>query len=228
MGKLKKAVQLRKVFKHKVKRLARKEHHIERRFKHTRCKAKKRYKKGLVKLQKRERSAKHHVHITRVVLVRSNEREAKARRKMHHYWHIAKRAKIVKKQAAMKEKCNKKKRFLHRKRRALKWDKKTHHLQHIFKAWDHQKKKYLQLRKVEKEKAKKLNRKKHAEERAMKRSHGKVRARHGSKLERLIKRERVAKHHAHKAKRVVKKATKHENKCTKKLHVFQEKGTKAA
>merc|ERR1712139_87754 len=67
--KLKKAVQLRKVFKHKVKRLARKEHHIERRFKHTRC------KKGLVKLQKRERSAKHHVHITRVVLVRSNERE---------------------------------------------------------------------------------------------------------------------------------------------------------
>lgn len=128
----------------------------------------------------------------------------------------------------MKEKCNKKKKFLHRKRRALKWDKKTHHLQHIFKAWDHQKKKYLQLRKVEKEKAKKLNRKKHAEERAMKRTHGKVRARHGSKLERLIKRERVAKHHAHKAKRVVKKATKHENKCTKKLHVFQEKGTKAA
>merc|ERR1712046_545388 len=72
------------------------------------------------------------------------------------------------------------------------------------------------------------NRKKHAEERAMKRTHGKVRARHGSKLERLIKRERVAKHHAHKAKRVVKKATKHENKSTKKLHVFQEKGTKAA
>merc|ERR1711981_418720 len=55
-------------------------HHIERRFKHTRCKkAKKRYKKGLVKLQKRERSAKHHVHITRVVLVRSNERESKER-----------------------------------------------------------------------------------------------------------------------------------------------------
>merc|ERR1712046_210668 len=72
------------------------------------------------------------------------------------------------------------------------------------------------------------NRKKHAEERAMKRTHGKVRARHGSKLERLIKRERVAKHHAHKAKRIEKKATKHEVKCTKKLHVFQEKGTKAA
>merc|ERR1712188_279809 len=175
MGKVKKEKIMRKVYKKRVSHLDKKERSVERKMKLTNCKTiKKRYRRRLARLQHRERAAKLHARKARAVLVHSAERAHKATHRM----------------------------ILHRKRKALKQDRKAR------KGLGKQFKK-AQAWRLRFKTAKKLHR-------VFKR-----------KAIRLMKKEKSAKHHAHKCKKVAKKATKHEVKATKRLNVFKEKGHKA-
>merc|ERR1719359_555871 len=68
-SKVHKAHKLSILFKHKEKHLARKKLHIERRLKNTHCaKTKRRYRRSLLHLQRREKGAKHHIRRARHVV----------------------------------------------------------------------------------------------------------------------------------------------------------------
>merc|ERR1712188_53908 len=166
----------------------------------TNCKTiKKRYRRRLARLQHRERAAKLHARKARAVLVHSAERAHKATHRM----------------------------ILHRKRKALKQDRKARKgLGKQFKkaqAWRLKFKTAKKLHRVFKRKAIKFKKK----IRKIVAMHPTGKVHHGGALERLMKKEKAAKHHAHKCKKVAKKATKHEVKATKRLNVFKEKGHKA-
>jgi len=198
--KVKKEKIMRKVYKKRVSHLDKKERSVERKMKLTNCKTiKKRYRRRLARLQQRERAAKLHARKARAVLVHSAERAHKATHRM----------------------------ILHRKRKALKQDRKARKgLGKQFKkaqSWRLKFKSAKKLHKVFKRKAIKFKKK----IRKIVAMHPTRPVKHGSALERLMKKEKAAKHHAHKCKKVAKKATKHEVKATKKLNVFKEKGHKA-
>jgi len=74
--KVHKAHKLSILFKHKEKHLARKKLHIERRLKNTHCaKTKRRYRRSLLHLQRREKGIKHHIRRARHVVHKLKHRE---------------------------------------------------------------------------------------------------------------------------------------------------------
>jgi len=225
-----KAKRLHSQLLRKARRLVRRKLAMERQLKHADCaKARGRYERSLKSLMRREKAAKRHAKKTNAVMVRSHEKAAKATRRWHSFMLKDKKAKKRNLKALGKEARNKRNKIRHGVHKAEKKKLKAQHQKKKAKLWHIKFKKFTALHRTLKRTANRLARAQQAMEKRMK--HAKTTTsmnRHKSALERLMKRERAAKHKAKAAKKVAKKATKHEVKATKKLHAFNEKSRKAA